>query len=97
MSDADILRLIEEMENRLSEQMPEDDPDAIADWHRRFLAAMATAERGGHWPDIVQRSHAVAGRIEGLVSELEVRKESLRKEMETHATGRRALKAYKPA
>lgn len=96
MSEAEVLRLLGEMEALLEPEAPAPDPEWIAEWHQRFLAACASAERGPGWPGIVQRAHTMAGRVDGLVAALSVQKDGLKREMETQAMGQRALKAYKP-
>lgn len=96
MSDVEVLRLIEEMETLLETDAPAPDPERVAEWHRLFLAACASAERGPGWPGIVQRAHTIAGRVGDLVTALSVQRDGLKREMETQAMGQRALKAYKP-
>jgi len=96
MSDAEVLRLVEEMERLLEADPDTLDADLIAGWHQRFLSACASAEKGSAWPETVLRAQAAASRVDGLVVILNGRKDALKKEMEAQALGRRALKAYKP-
>lgn len=96
MSDADVLRLVEEMERLLEADPGNLDGDLIAGWHERFLVACGSAERGPAWAGTVLRAKAVADRVESLVQVLSRQKDLLKKEMEAQAVGQRALKAYKP-
>lgn len=96
MSDQDVLLAVKEMEAWLARGALLDDPGLVEQWHKKFLAALAGAERGADWPAILERVHALATRLDQQVSALESRKESLRKELQGQAVGRRALKAYKP-
>jgi len=96
MSDAEVLRLVEEMERLLESDPATLDEDLIAGWHERFLSACASAEKGPAWPGTVRRAQATAQRVDALVAVLSRQKDALKKEMEAQVVGRRALKAYKP-
>jgi hypothetical protein len=96
MSDAEVLRLVEEMEGLLESDPATLDADLIANWHQQFLSACASAEKGPAWPETVLRARVVAGRVDGLVTVLNKQKDALKIEMEAQAVGRRALQAYKP-
>lgn len=97
MSDAEVLRLVTEMEAYLSQDSASLDPETIEAWHQRFLSAAATAERGPGWGPIAERARAVAGKVDEVVAVLSVQRDALRQEMENQAAGKRALKAYKQA
>jgi hypothetical protein len=95
MSDADVLRLVEEMEQLLGSDALIEDSEAVAEWHERFLSAVPSAEKGPGWPGIVERAHAIAKRIESTVDALRTQRDAIKQELETQTTGQRALKAYK--
>ncbi len=96
MSDAEVLRLIAEMEGLLAKSSEDLDSESIAAWHRMFQEAVAGAERGPGWPTIVSRAQAVANAVDQRVGALSREKDALRQEMEAQSAGQRALKAYKP-
>ncbi len=96
MSDAEVLRLIEEMEQRLKESAVSMDSAAIAQWHDHFKSAVEHADRGPGWSQIVARAHALAGCVDVAVASLLVERDSMKHEMEAQTAGRRALNAYKP-
>jgi hypothetical protein len=95
MSDAQVLHLIEEMEGYLRGGTSNLDPKVIAAWHARFLAAVASAEKGLSWPSIVSRAHAISAQIDQLAGLLQVQMKSIKQEMEAQSAGQRALKAYR--
>jgi hypothetical protein len=95
MSDAGVLRLIEEMEALLLDEATPPAAEALDRWQRAFEAEAAGAERGPGWPGLVQRAHALAGRIDVRIGALNLQKAAIRKELEDQATGQRALKGYR--
>lgn len=95
MSDAEVLRLVGEMEAYLNQDSAALDPGVIEAWHQRFLSAVSSAERGPEWGATADRARAVSMRIDKAVAVLSVQRDALRQEMEAQATGKRALKAYK--
>lgn len=95
MSDADLIPLLEEMEQRLDRGGMEG--EEIAEWRARFDAALATAERGPEWPAILLRARALASRFDQEADRLVAAQERLRAEMDLQASGARALKGYKPS
>ncbi len=94
MSDADVLRVIEEMDVLLQSELPDLGPQVLEDWQLRLEAALATAERGTAWPRIVEHAHATAQRVFGAVGELGRLKDEVKRELDQQVVGSRALKAY---
>lgn len=95
MSDQDVVATLDALEALLtSEPMP--DPEALAQWRASFDAAVATAERGGGWQDILARARELGARIQQLAAAMGERKEALRAELAHQAAGGRALKGYTP-
>jgi len=95
MSDAEVLRLIDEIEGYLKPGSSAIDPATIAAWQERFRTAVASAERGPSWPDIAAKAHAIAGMVDSAVTTLLVQRDDLKRELSAQALGRRALKAYR--
>ncbi len=97
MSDQRLLESLEAMERRLDGGDPAElSPEALEAWNREFQAEIATAERGPQWTSIVARAHALSGRIQAVVGDLSLRRDALKKELLSHAQGKRALSAYDP-
>lgn len=93
MSDADVGRLVQEIEDYLKEtQSP--DPEYFADWNTKFNQAAEKAERGPGWRDIVDRAHAVGKMVQNRVSGLNYERDQLRDELNAQSLGQRALKGY---
>lgn len=95
MSDAEVLRVIEEMETQIHAESFSMDPGAIQDWQRRFQVAVASAERGPEWPGIVQKAQLIQGALERTLAQVIAKRDDIKREMETQAKGNRALNAYR--
>ena len=95
MSDSDVISALDAME-RLLQSAPVE-PETLAAWQQRFEAALATAERGDGWPDIVARAHGLSGQLDSAANILSRQRDGLRKELGLQAQGVRALKGYRPA
>lgn len=93
MSDADVLKVIEEMERRLHAGNFSMDPGAIQDWQRRFQVAVASAERGQEWPRIVQKAQLIQGTLERTLAEVIAKRNAIKHAMEAQAKGPRAFSA----
>ncbi|WP_306590690.1 hypothetical protein [Geothrix sp. 21YS21S-4] len=96
MSDRALQSLLDELEQLL--QAPDAlEGDVIAAWQARFDAAVAGAERGAEWPQLVARAHALGTRLDAAAERLSQQREGIRREMQLQGQGARALKGYKPA
>lgn len=95
MSDQALSALLDELEQLLGAGEPEG--PAIADWHERFRATMATAERGADWPEIVTRCHRLALQLDQAADHLSAAREGIRRELDLQGQGARALKGYRPS
>jgi hypothetical protein len=94
MSDREVCASIEQMEAWLADPAWDPDGDALAEWNQAFLAAVATAERGPGWEELMIRAHALPKELERRTAQLEVRRDALKRELDGQAVGTRALKGY---
>lgn len=94
MSDAQVRAALERMEAWLQDPAAPPDPEALAGWNRGFREALATAERGPGWEDLVGRAHALGERLAARTTELAVERDALRQELGLQAQGDRALRGY---
>lgn len=94
MSDAGVLAAIECMEAWIRDSAPMPDPDVLAEWNREFQAAVAAAEHGPEWTNLVARAHTLGGRIQGRTALVAAERDALRLELDAQARGDRALKGY---
>ena len=94
MSDADLIRALDDLEQMLQGEL---DPEAITAWRHRFDTELASADRGPGWPQIVDRAHGLAGRLDAAAQTLSDQLTQVRKELAIQARGERALKGYKPS
>lgn len=95
MSDLDVQDLLDELERMLQEG--DIDGEALANWRARLDGAVGSADRGAEWPRILQRSRALAARLDREADKLTIERERLRRELEFQGQGARALKGYKPS
>jgi hypothetical protein len=95
VSDLHLNGILDDLETLL--QSDEVDGEAIAAWRQRFDAAVATAERGPGWPEIVTRSRTLATRLDQAADRLSLERDRIRRELELQGQGARALKGYKPS
>lgn len=92
MSDAGVLRALEELEAMIEACVPE--PEWLDAWRLRMEAEKATAEHGPGWEAIRHRGHELARVLDARVAALRVDQHVLRQEMGMQANGIRALQAY---
>lgn len=94
MSDADLVRILDDLERLLQGDL---EPELISEWQKRFDAELASADRGPGWPQIVERAHGLAHRLDTTAGALSDQLDQVRKELALQAQGERALKGYKPS
>lgn len=94
MSDAKVRAVLDAAEAWLADPANLLDPAFLESWNRDFKAAVATAERGPGWPDLVTRAHQLVEQVEARRRQVEARREAVRAELQLQAQGHRALKGY---
>jgi len=94
MSDAELMRELDRMESWISDPQQMPGPDVLADWNKAFRIAMADAERGLGWPELVARSHALGKRVDGRAVMLAAERDQVRADLDAQERGGRALKGY---
>jgi hypothetical protein len=97
MSDQGLQEAILQMEAWLRTEPFPVDSESLKVWRDHFEEEVRSAERGMGWPELVQRSHAVAALLQERVQSLEATRDLLRSELDAQALGQRALRAYKPS
>lgn len=97
MSDQDVSSAFDALEVLLAGTEENPDPQAVAAWHEGFKRALATAERGPQWPALQARGRSLGTRLDQQVAILRALQESVKQEMDSQSTGRRALSAYAPS
>ena len=75
----------------------EPDADALARWHAGFQSALAGAEKGPDWPDLMARAKAVGLQLETRTEKFIRMRDELRAELDAFERGNRALKGYRAA
>lgn len=96
MSDQAVAEALDDLERLMGEPLERLDGDRIGQWHERFRAAVAAAERGPGWGDLVGRAHALGQRLDQVLGQALSQREALRQELDAGGQGARALKAYRP-
>lgn len=94
MSDVKVREALEQMEAWLADLNWVPDPDAMAQWDAEFQASLAKAEKGPGWVDLMARAHAAGKQLEGRTVIFTEIRDQLRKDLEAHERGNRALKGY---
>ncbi len=94
MSDAAVRAVLDAAEAWLADPETLLDTDFLERWNRDFQAAVAAAERGPGWAELVARAHRLAGQVEARQRAVEARREAVRGELQLQARGHRALKGY---
>ena len=94
MSDAAVRAAIQAMEAWLADPERALDEVALEAWNRDFRAAVAGAEKGPGWPELVARGHRLAERVESRRQAVAAQRDAVRLELEQQVQGDRALKGY---
>lgn len=94
MSDGAVRAAIQTLEAWLADPERPLDEVALEAWNRDFQAAMAGAEKGPGWPELVARGHRLAERVESRRQAVAAQRDAVRLELEQQAQGDRALKGY---
>ncbi|MBI4912748.1 MAG: hypothetical protein HY823_08415 [Acidobacteria bacterium] len=94
MSDEEVLRLIQVLEDRLADDAWIPDPEWLQGWNEGFLRAVGSARRGPGWEGILGRAHALGARLPKVVEAWRESAEEVRRELTDQARGNRALKGY---
>jgi hypothetical protein len=94
MSDGLVRAAVEQMEAWLEDQTWEPDPGTLNQWNAAFQAALARADKGQEWADLIRRAHEAGRLLEARAAVLAEGKDRVRAEIEVQARGNRALKGY---
>lgn len=94
MSDAGVLKAIEQMEAWLEDPERAPDAESLAAWNRVFTSEAANAERGPGWDALAERAQGLSARVEAFAARLGVQRDQVRAELDAHGRGGRALKGY---
>jgi hypothetical protein len=94
MSDEAVRAAIQGMEAWLADPECVLEGAALEAWNRDFQAALAGAEKGPGWPELVARGHHLAERVESRRQALAAQRDAVRFELARQAQGDRALKGY---
>jgi hypothetical protein len=94
MSDADVLKVLDQMEAWMQRAVELPSPEALTSWTLAFQAVTAAAERGPGWQVIVERAHALGARVEARAAGLATQRDQVRQTLEAMRRGRTALKSY---
>ncbi len=94
MSDTSVRAAIEQMEAWLADANWIPNVEVLAQWDAEFQASLARAEKGPGWVDLVARAMAAGRQVEDRTVLFVELRDQLRKEIEAHERGSRALKGY---
>ncbi len=94
MSDTRVRAAIEQMEAWLTDPDWEPEAGTLAQWDAEFQSALAQAEKASGWTDLRDRAHAAGHQLEARRVVLADALDQVRRELEVHERGVRALKGY---
>lgn len=94
MSDGAVLSIIDQMERWIEDPTWNPDPEILAQWNIEFQEAMARADKGPGWGELIKRAHAVGERLEARMVPFVQRRDELKAELDAQERGNRALKGY---
>ena len=97
MSDEDISRALDALEELLNHTVEHPDPVAVAAWHEAFKYALSRAEKGPQWPALQARGQQMTAKLNHQVLILQSLQAAVKREISAQTVGRRALSAYSPS
>ena len=97
MSDQEVARSLDQLEQLLATPLDVPNGQAFVDWNSAFQAALAGASRGPEWAALRVRARILGRRLKQREAMLRAAQAQLKREMGQIGSGRRALGAYGPA
>jgi hypothetical protein len=94
MTDQLVRAAIEQMEAWLADASWEPDSDALVQWDAEFQSALSQAEKASGWAELMDRAHVAGHQLEARRVMLADALDQVRRELEVHERGNRALKGY---
>ncbi len=95
MSQGVLLASIEQMEAWVADPAWEPASEALARWHADFQAALAQAEKGPDWPELLARAHAAGRQLEIRTMKFAKLRDEMKAELNAYERGDRALRGYR--
>jgi hypothetical protein len=94
MSDARVRAAIEQMEAWIGDPNWEPDPVLLETWNTAYQSAVANAEKGEGWSDLVARAHVLGKELEPRIAHLVRLRDQVKAELDAQGRGNRALIGY---
>lgn len=95
MKDGGLRASIEQMEAWVADPTWEPDPERLAQWDVDFQAALARAEKGPDWPNLMARAHAAGRELEARTVKFAQLRDQMKAELDAQERGNRALMGYR--
>ncbi len=95
MRDEGLRASIEQMEAWVADPTWVPDPERLAQWDVDFQAALARAEKGPDWPDLMARAHAAGRLLEARTAKFAQLRDQMKTELDAQERGSRALMGYR--
>ncbi len=96
MTDLDVLAALDTLEALLAGPASQPNGDAVATWHEAFKRALAGAERGFRWGEVQARGRVLGNLLSQRMALVRAARDVLGRDLAKVASGRRALKGYRP-
>lgn len=94
MSDRRVRSAIERMEAWIGDPAWEPEPEELESWNRDYRDAVAGAEKGEGWTDLVARAHALGRQLEVRLQAAVRKRDEIKAELDAQERGNRALAGY---
>ena len=94
MSDQLVRAAVEQMEAWLTTPAWQPDSESLAQWNATFQGALARAEKGPGWADLVARGRAVSLCLDIRTEQLVHERDAVKAELDAQERGHRALRGY---
>jgi hypothetical protein len=95
MRDGELRASIDRMEAWVADPTWEPDPEALVRWNAEFQTALAQAEKGPGWQDLMARAHAAGRQLEMRTVKFAQARDQVKAELDAFERGNRALKGYR--
>jgi DNA-binding FadR family transcriptional regulator len=96
MSNGELRASIQQMETWVADPGWEPNPEVLAQWDAEFHRALAQAEKGQDWGDLMAWAHAVGRQLEARTLQFAQVRDQMRAELDVYERGSRALRGYQP-
>ena len=97
MNEGGLSAALEQMEAWVADPTWKPDPALLARWDADFQTALALAERGPDWLELMAKAHALGRQLEMRTMRFAQLRDQVKAELDAFERGDRALRGYRAA